>query len=34
MNALEDTPILGDPRRTAARMVDAVLHGIAASAHR
>jgi AcrR family transcriptional regulator len=30
MNALEDTPILGNPRRAAATMVDAVLHGLAA----
>jgi AcrR family transcriptional regulator len=30
MSALEDTPILGDPRRAAATMVDAVLHGLAA----
>jgi AcrR family transcriptional regulator len=30
MSALEDTPILGDPRRAAAPMVDAVLHGLAA----
>jgi AcrR family transcriptional regulator len=29
MAALEDTPILGDPRRAAERIVDAVLHGIA-----
>jgi AcrR family transcriptional regulator len=29
MNALEDTPIPGDPRRAAATMVDAVLHGLA-----
>ena len=30
MGALEDTPILGNPRRAAATMVDAVLHGLAA----
>jgi AcrR family transcriptional regulator len=30
MNALEDTPVAGDPRRAAKQMVDAVLHGIAA----
>jgi AcrR family transcriptional regulator len=29
MSALEDTPILGDPRQAAATMVDAVLHGLA-----
>jgi AcrR family transcriptional regulator len=28
MSGLEDTPILGNPRREAARMVDAVLHGL------
>jgi AcrR family transcriptional regulator len=31
MSALEDTPILGNPRRAAAKMVDAILHGLAAS---
>jgi hypothetical protein len=30
MSALEDTPILGNPRRAAAKMVDAILHGLAA----
>jgi len=30
MSALEDTPIPGDPRRAAATMVDAVLHGLTA----
>jgi AcrR family transcriptional regulator len=30
MSALEDTPILGNPRRAAGLMVDAVLHGLAA----
>jgi AcrR family transcriptional regulator len=30
MSALEDRPILGNPRRAAATMVDAVLHGLAA----
>jgi AcrR family transcriptional regulator len=30
MSALEDTPIRGNPRRAAARMVDALLHGLAA----
>jgi AcrR family transcriptional regulator len=29
MRALEDTPILGNPRRAAAKMVDAILHGLA-----
>ena len=31
INALEDTPVTGDPHRTAERMVDVVLHGIAAA---
>jgi AcrR family transcriptional regulator len=30
MSALEDTPIPGNPRRAAAKMVDAILHGLAA----
>jgi AcrR family transcriptional regulator len=30
MSALEDTPILGDPRGAAGSMVDAVLHGLSA----
>jgi AcrR family transcriptional regulator len=34
MNALEDTPVRGNPRRAAERMVDAVLHGIAAPPRR
>jgi AcrR family transcriptional regulator len=29
MSALEDTPIPGNPRRAAAKMVDAILHGLA-----
>lgn len=31
MSALEDTPILGNPRRAAAKMVDAILHGLGAA---
>ena len=31
MSALEDTPIAGNPRRAAERMVDAILTGIAAA---
>jgi AcrR family transcriptional regulator len=33
MNALEGTPVPGDPRRAAEQMVDAVLQGIAAPPH-